>query len=77
MIKKRNRDNIRLLFTDNDCVIYVACSDDFDHDLWATRVDFDLASYPRTSPFYDGMKNKMVGNVKDEAKGCCIISLSG
>ena len=67
VMKKKYGDNIQLLFTDTDSLMYEVCTDDFYQDMWAMKEEFDLASYPKSSPFYDPSKNKVVGKFKDEA----------
>ena len=39
--------------------------------------EFDLASYPTSSPFYDASNNKVVGKFKDEASGQAITEVVG
>ena len=39
--------------------------------------EFDLASYPKSSPFYDATNNKVVGKFKDEASGQSITEFVG
>ena len=39
--------------------------------------EFDLASYPTSSPFYDTTNKKVVGKVKDEASGQSISEFVG
>ena len=41
------------------------------------KEEFDLASYPKSSPFYDSTKNKVVGKFKDEASGQSITQFVG
>ena len=69
MKKKKYRDNIQLLFTDTDSLMNEVCIEDFYQDMWAMKEEFDLASYPKSSPFYDATNNKVVGKFKDEASG--------
>ena len=76
-MKKRYGDNIRLLFTDTDSLMYEVCTDDFYHEMWSMKEHFDLASYPKTSTFYDGTNNKVVGKFKDEANGDNIVEFVG
>ena len=74
-MKNNYGDNIRLLFTDTDSLMYEICTDDFYHDMWGMKENFDLASSPKTSTFYDGTNNKLVGKFKDEANGDTIVEI--
>ena len=76
-MKKRYGDNIRVLFTETDSLMDEVCTRDFDHELWATREHLDLAGYPKTSPFYNGTNNKLVGKFMDEANGDLIDEFVG
>ena len=76
-MKKGYGENIRRLFTATDSHMYEVCTDDFYHDTWAMKEHFELASSPKTSPFYDGTNNKVVGKFKDEANGDPIVEFVG
>ena len=69
VMEKSYCDNIRLLFTDPDSLIY----DVFYHEIWSRREHTDLGSYPTTSHFYDDTNNNVVGKIKDEANGDIIL----
>ena len=45
-----------------DSLIYEVCTDYFYRDMWAMKGEFDLASYAKSSPFYDPTNNKVVGS---------------
>ena len=77
VMKKKYGNNIGLLFTDTDSLMYEVCTDDFYQDMWAMKEEFDLASYPKSSPFYDPTNNKLVGKFKDEASGQSISEFVG
>ena len=77
VMKKKYGENIQLLFTDTDSLMYEVCTDDFYQDMWAMKGEFDLASYPKSSPFYDPTNNKVVGKFKDEASGQSITEFVG
>ena len=68
-MKKKYGNNIQLLFTDTDSIMYEVSTDDFYQDMWAMKDEFVLGSNPNSSPFYDPNNNKMVGKFKDEACG--------
>ena len=61
-MKKKYGEKIQLLFTDTDSLMYEVCIEDFYQDMWRIREEFDLASYPKSSPFYDSSNNKVVGS---------------
>ena len=69
MLKKKFGNNIQLLCTDADFLMDEVCSDDFYQDMCAMKEQFDLASYPNSSTFFDANKNKVVGKFMDEASG--------
>ena len=76
-MKKQYGDNIRLLFTDTDTLMYEVHTEDFYQDMWRMRDHFDLASYPSSSAYYDTSNNKVVGKFKDEANGDPILEFVG
>ena len=76
-MKKKYGENIQLLFTDTDSLMYEVCTDDFYHDMWAMKDEFDLPSYPKSSTFYEPTNNKMVGKFKDESSGPSISEFVG
>ena len=76
MIKKYG-ETIQLLFTATDYLMYEVCTDDIYQDMWSMKEEFDLASYPKSSPFYDSTNNKVVGKFKDEASGQSIKEFVG
>ena len=41
------------------------------------KQEFDLASYPKSCPFYDPTNNKVVGKFKHEASGQSITEFEG
>ena len=49
----------KLLFTDTDSLMYVIETEDAYKDMYENRQLFDLASYPKTSQFYDPSNNKV------------------
>ena len=77
LMKKKYGDNIRLLFTDSDSLMVEACTNDFYQQMWARKEEVDLASYPKSSPFYYPTNNKLGGKFKDEASGQSISEFGG
>ena len=49
--------------------MYEVCTEDFYHDMWAKKGEIDLASYPKSCPFYDPTNNNVVSKFKNEAFG--------
>ena len=76
-MKKKYGDNIQHLFTDTESLMYDLCTDDFYHDMWAMKDEFDLATYPKSSPFFDPTNKKVVGKFKEEASGQPITDFVG
>ena len=77
VMKKKYGDNIQLLFTDTDWLMYEVCTNDFYQDMSAMKDEFDLASYPKSSTFFDATNNKVVGKFKDDARGQSITEFVG
>ena len=59
MIKRKYGERAQLLFTDTDSLMYEIETDDAYMEMYNDRERFDLASYPRTSEFYDPANNKV------------------
>ena len=76
-MKKKYWETIQLLFTDTDSLMNEVCTDDFYQDMWARNGEFDLASYAKSSPFYDPINNRVVGKFKDEASWQSITEFVG
>ena len=55
-----NYPHAELLFTDTDSMMYWVETDDIYKEMFANRQLFDFASYPKTSPFYDPVNNKVL-----------------
>ena len=47
--------------------MYEVSTGDFFQDMWAMKEEFDLASYSKTSPFFDTTNNKVLGKIKEES----------
>ena len=57
--------------------MYLIQCDDYYKDMWEARELYDLAEYPKNSPFYDPSNNKVIGKMKDEAKGQPVVEFIG
>ena len=74
---KKYGENIQLLFTDTDSLMYEVCTNDFYQRMWAMMEEFDLASYPKSSQFYDPTIIKVIGKLEDEASAQSITEFVG
>ena len=43
--------------------MYEVCTDDFYHDMWPIKGELELASYQKSSLFYDATSNNVVAKV--------------
>lgn len=77
MLPKYGYDNLHLLFTDTDSLMYEVFCDDVYQDMSNDGERFDFAGYPRTSEFYDAANNKVIGKFKDETSGSPIVEFVG
>ena len=66
VMKKKYGENMKLLFTDTDCLMYEACTEHFYQDIWAMK-EFHLASFQTSSTFNDANNKDVVGNFMLEA----------
>jgi hypothetical protein len=70
ILKKYPHDQVHLLFTDTDSLVYEIDTDDIFEDMTAPEniSRFDLSNYEKsTSNFYDESNRMVVGKMKDEA----------
>lgn len=68
-MKKMYGDQIRLLFTDTDSLMYEIETPDLDGDLAKCRDLFDLSNYPPNHPLHDNSNKKVVLKFKNETAG--------
>jgi len=76
-IVRKYGSRAKLLFTDTDSLMYHIVTDNIYDDIFADRSQFDLSSYPRSSPYYDASNEKLIGKVKDETSGEPILEFIG
>ena len=77
-IRKRFKDNARLLFTDTDSLMYWIRGENPYEQFYKDRVEyFDFASFPKNHKYYDSQNNKIIGKFKDEANGAQITEFVG
>ena len=53
VMKMKYVGNIQLPFSDTGALMYEVCTDDLYQDMWGIKEEFELASYPKSSSFYD------------------------
>ena len=77
MLKKYDRKNIKLMFTDTDSLFYEIKTDDVYEDLLKDKELFDNSNYPKNSEFFFDENKKVIGKMKDEAAGMVIKEFIG
>ena len=79
MLKKYDRKNIKLMFTDTDSIFYFyeIKTDDVYEDLLKDKELFDNSNYPKNSEFFFDENKKVIGKMKDEAAGMPIKEFIG
>ncbi len=65
-MKPRYNENIELLMTDTDSLVYCINIEDFYKDMYAVREHFDMSEYSKQTPIYDETNKKVIGRFKDE-----------
>lgn len=69
MHKMYSPDNVKLLFTDTDSLVYQIKTNDVYEDMKNNSVYFDMSEYPEGHKCKDNTNKKVVGKFKDEYKG--------
>ena len=77
MLKKNDRKNIKLMFTDTDSRFYEIKTDDVYEDLLKDKELLDNSDYPKNSGFFFDKNKKVIGKMKDEAAGMVIKEFIG
>ena len=70
-------NNIQLLLTDTDSLLYEIWTDDVYKDMKANSDLYDFSEYPCDHPNFSLKNKKIVGRMKDEAKGMIIEEFIG
>ena len=65
-MKPRYNENIELMMTDTDSLVYLIQTEDFYKDMYEMRDYFDLSEYSKSNPIYDETNKKAIGKFKDE-----------
>lgn len=76
-MKPKYGDNIELLMTDTDSLVYKIKTDDFYQDMYKMKEHFDLSEYDETNPIYDITNKKVIGKFKDETPKATITNFIG
>ncbi|XP_015794009.1 uncharacterized protein LOC107370543 [Tetranychus urticae] len=67
--KQHYRDNINMIYTDTDSLIYAIKTQDIVSDLRYFSSIMDFSNYPKEHPLYSNVNNKKIGYLKDELAG--------
>ena len=67
MLKKIDRKNINLLFTDTDSLCYHIKETDIFEIIKNNKDEFDLSDYPKDHELYDPKNKKVIGKFKNES----------
>ena len=76
-MKMYEHENVKLLFTDTDTLMYEIKAEDVYNDLYKKKDLFDNNDYSNDSPFYFKENKKVIGKMKDEAAGIPIVEFIG
>lgn len=68
-MKNLYEDNIKLLFTDTDCLMYEIETPNLNEDIVKYNSMFDLSNYPVDHPIHDDANKKIVLKFKNETAG--------
>jgi len=76
-IKKKYKNNSKLLFTDTDSLCYEIKTKDIYKELFTDKHLFDNSDYPKDCKFYDDTNKKVLGKFKDETSFDPLIEFVG
>jgi len=76
-IKKKYKDNAKLLFTDTDSLCYCIKTENIYSDMKENSHLFDFSNYPKNHSNYSDENKKVVGKMKDESGSRCIEKFVG
>lgn len=69
VMKPKYGDNLNLLFTDTDSLMYQIYTTDIYRDMMYFLDYFDTSGYNKNHPLYSTTNKKLVGKMKDELAG--------
>ena len=73
----KNKFDAKLLFTDNNSLVYEIKTKDVYEDFYENKNLFNFSEYPLDSNFFDPPSKKVIGKKKDEFKGKIISEFVG
>ena len=65
-------NNLKLLFTDTDSLMYEIETEDVYEDFSSNKEMFDFRNYSTNSKYYDGSNKLVIGKMKDKTTGAAI-----
>lgn len=77
VMKERYQENIKLLMTDTDSLVYEVKTDDIYEDINSISDYFDMSEYPKESKYYNTKNKKVIGKFKDEVSSDYISEFIG
>ena len=75
--QKYPREKSKLLFTDTDSLVYKIQTRDLYHDMKEDEHLFDFSGYPNDHFCYSNANKKVIGKMKDELNGKCMVEFVG
>jgi len=77
-IKPKYKENVQLLFTDTDSLMYHVTTNYFYKDIFRdVEARFDTSNYPKSHELAMNINKKVIGKFKDEAGGKQITEFLG
>lgn len=77
IMKCKYNENIQLLFTDTDSLMYHIKTEDVYADMLSIIDNFDTSSYPKNHILYSEKHKKVIGKMHDESDGSIISEFVG
>jgi hypothetical protein len=77
IMKPKYGDNLQLLMTDTDSLVYEVQTDDLYQQMYDMKEHFDMSEYSKENPIYDVTNKKVIGKFKDETKDKVITEFVG
>ena len=71
-IKNKYDNKSKLLYTDNDSLIYEIKTEDVYEDFSSNKEVFNFSNYSTKSKYYDSTNKLVIGEIKDETGGVAI-----
>lgn len=77
IMKKKYGENIRVLGTDTDSLIYYIKTDDIDKEIIEMEEHFDNSNYPKDHICFNSTNEKVIGKFKNESPAKEIVEFAG